>query len=486
MALQAALSAVGWRVRPNFACLRASSWPVVAPEADYPGAVLLQPVDSFALAGAVYTDGSVSQMGGAAAVQPDEEVVRTAKISAPRSSTQCELVALALALELQPAQILTDSLAALCSLKTWGTWSPQRVLQTADRALVRLIVHKAGQLAMPPLLEKVKAHDHVAIALGHPKAVGNEVADGWAKRAATEAGHADWIPPPGLHDDPVILEDAAGNQIWDVRQQLVVLWWDRRHRSTARARPLLERLYPKDVEVDWSASCGIFRRPVVPGNQFVHPAPPAVIKWMARVRTGCLATRMRLVGHEMASGPTVCICCGVADEDEEHLLTGCVATGAAEWLTSVLEIWRATAQGHRVAVPDPPRPWLEQHSFMLLAALLPVGLAADCEVPGTAAPRFLAALHRGLAAATAERLWRREELLAETRASTMPQPAAGLGLPPGAAMAGQLLPVERRFSVQELRQVEAARRREQPLVVVPAKPAAVALAVPVAGETRRR
>ena len=38
-------------------------------------------------------------------------------------------------------------------------------------------------------------------------------------------------------------------------------------------------------------SNGILRRPVVVSNYFVHPAEPAVIKWVARIRAGCLATR---------------------------------------------------------------------------------------------------------------------------------------------------------------------------------------------------
>ena len=120
-------------MRHNLTCLRSSAWPAVEPERSYPGDVVLQPVDSFALAGAVYTDGSVCEAGGAAAVQVDEEAVQTVHITAPRSSTQCELVALSLALGFVPPHILTDSLAALHLLKSWGTLSPQRILQTADR-----------------------------------------------------------------------------------------------------------------------------------------------------------------------------------------------------------------------------------------------------------------------------------------------------------------------------------------------------------------
>ena len=244
-ALRAALHAVVWRMMRNNCCLRAAAWPAVGPEGSYPGEVVLQPVDSFAMPGAVHTDGSVSQAGGAAAVRMDDEDVRMVRVSTPRSSTQCELVALMLALDFQPPQVITDSLTALHLLKSWGTWSPQRVLQMADRGLVRMLLHQAGHLASPPLLEKVKAHDEAAIAAGHPKAVGNDCADLWAKRAATEDGHAEWPAVPELYGDPVVLQDVDGTQVWDVASALAEAWWGRRHRSTAQARPLLERLYPR-------------------------------------------------------------------------------------------------------------------------------------------------------------------------------------------------------------------------------------------------
>ena len=101
-------------------------------------------------------------------------------------------------------------------------------------------------------------------------------------------------------------------------------------------------LYPPDVLVDWVASLGVFHRPIIQGDVFVHPVAPAVIKWLARVRMGCLTTRMRLVGHGLATGPVICLCCGASNKDNEHLFTGSVATGAADWLASLLEVWRAT------------------------------------------------------------------------------------------------------------------------------------------------
>jgi ribonuclease HI len=485
-ALASALRSVGWRARRNEICLRTAAWPVVSAEQSYPGMIELHPVDDFAQPGAVYTDGSVSQAGGAAAVREHAEEVRTARVAAPRSSTQCELVALALALEMRPPHVLTDSLAALHMLRGWGTWSTRRVLQSAERALVRQVVHFALQLEAPPLLEKVKAHNEPAIAAGHPKAVGNDIADSWAKRAATEPGHAEWPITLVQYWDPVILEDADGTPVWEPQSALLVAWWGRRHRSAARARPLLEQLYPRDVEIAWAPSCGVFRRPVVQGTAFVHPAPPATIKWLARARTGCLATRMRLVGHGMVQGSTLCECCGETAEDEEHLLLGCTATGSADWQASMLECWRAAAQGLSETVPDPPLPWLEDHRFLLVAALLPTSLVAACGVPAAVATRFLSLLHRGLAMAVAERFRRREQLRAEApRAPQSSQLAAdnpsSLPMPSGSS-----LPTERQLSVGDLRRVELARRAVAESSPPSPRPPAPLPTVPVAGEARRR
>ena len=483
-ALSSALRSVAWRARRNESCLRAAAWPMVEAERCYTGEILLQPVDSFPQPGAVYTDGSISAWGGAAAVRMDEEEeVRMARVTSPRSSTHCELVALALAMTLHPTQVLTDSLAALLMLQSWGKWSPRRILQTPDRGLVRYILHLAGQLTSPPLLEKVKAHDEAAVASGYPKAVGNDVADGWARRAATESGHGEAPDVSALHGDPVILVDGGGNRVLDVSAALVAAWWERRHRSTARARPLLERLYPRDVPVDWASSVGIFGRPVVQGGEFVHRAAPAVIKWIARVRTGCLATRMRLVSHRMVRGSSLCMCCGEADEDEEHLLTGCTRTGASEWRESILEIWRTVARGLPVAVPDPPEGWLEDHRFMLVAAVLPADLAGTCGVPEAVVHRFLASLHRALEAATAERFRRRGELQAEALAvMSVAQPEPGAVADRVEDVQDHPLPPERRLTVQDLRRVEQARRAP---LTMGASSSSTASSVPVAGEARR-
>ena len=67
-ALQSALRSMGWSVRRNTACARASQWPHLSREQAYPGQLVLTPVDSFPMPGAVFTDGSLSSAGGGGSV----------------------------------------------------------------------------------------------------------------------------------------------------------------------------------------------------------------------------------------------------------------------------------------------------------------------------------------------------------------------------------------------------------------------------------
>jgi ribonuclease HI len=425
----------------------------------------------------------VFHMGGAAAVQLEEEEVRTVRVLAPRSSTHCELVALFLALDFPTTQILTDSRAALLMLQKWGSWPLQRTLHSADRMDVRRLIDRAMRLGRRPQLVKVKAHDVDALRLGHPRARGNDLADTWAKRAATEAGHPDWVDSPGPFGDPVELRDATGAIVLDVRTTLASSWWERRHRSTARARPFLERLYPKESPVNWAVSTGIFRRPTVSGSAFVHPVYPAMIKWMARVRAGCLPTRARLVGHGMVTGSRQCLCCGADEEDDEHILAGCPATGTADWRLVVDEAWRGAAQAAALPAGLPPDRVLQEVHIMLLGALIPQSAVTGWGLPAGQALQFLAALHRGLAEAVAERLRRRGELLAAT--GDPGQEESQLPGQLGVERPDQL-PRERRLSVADLRNVETRRQHNLPAVATPLSEALVACPVPAAGEPRRR
>ena len=116
VALRAALAAVGWSLRRNLNCRRSSPWPSLAPEPSLVGDVLMSPVDSTdPEPQAVFTDGSVTASGGGAAVwRPSDSEALLLHIPDPRSTTHCELLALLLALELQPDHVLTN---LLCSLQ---------------------------------------------------------------------------------------------------------------------------------------------------------------------------------------------------------------------------------------------------------------------------------------------------------------------------------------------------------------------------------
>jgi hypothetical protein len=59
----------------------------VEPERSYPGAVVLQLVDDFAIPGAVFTDGSFPSERGSAAWVAEDERVATAQVPHTRSST---------------------------------------------------------------------------------------------------------------------------------------------------------------------------------------------------------------------------------------------------------------------------------------------------------------------------------------------------------------------------------------------------------------
>jgi hypothetical protein len=487
-ALRSALKSVGWSMRRNLACARASQWPWVAPEIGYPGTIKLSPEDSFPAAGAVFTDGSISLSGGAAVWSADTETAVTASVASPRSSTHCELAALCLAIDLMPPLILTDSLSSLQLALRWGTWPTARTLGCADRAVVRQLVASALACPLPPTLEKVKAHDAAAIAIGHPKAVGNDMADTWARRAAEEPGHPAWVPPPAEFADPVELLDSSGSPVLDVRTRLAAEWW-RRARARRSDRPRIDMIYLPDVPINWGASTGVFRRLVCQPAGFVHMAPPAVIKWTARVRCGCLATRARLHRHHLADS-AACLCCGAVDEDDAHVLAGCAATGTSDSLAILTEAWQVAAVACSLRVPLPAAPWLEAHTFPLLAALIPESALQHASLPPPEAARFLSRLHLALAAATAERLRRRGALMDAHQPPQLPSPAATAPLVPQSAPSGLRhacpLPPERQLSVPALRQLEVARREALSAPPAPAPAVPLPPAIPLAGEPRRR
>ena len=480
-AFKSALRSVDWTVRRNTASCQIQTWPILSQEKGYPGDVVLVPEDTFPMVGAVFTDGSICLQGGAAAVQEEEEAVRTARVAMPRSSTHCELIGLALGLQLRPPQILSDSLAALTMVKQWSNWPTRKILCSPDRVEVRLIIDKARQLEAAPALGKVKAHDRQALELRHPRAVGNDLADSWAKRAATDDGHTLWQSNHAYYGDAVEILGADGTPILVIQQTLAAAWWSRRRQSRARSREWLELLYPAEVEFDWSVSTGIFRRPTVNGGAFIHPVAPAVIKWLARVRAGCLASRSRLVRHGMVAGTTQCLCCGAAVEDDKHIVSDCPSTGTRDWLLMLTEAWGTAQQGSGLQVPLPAVTLLEPIRLPLLAALIPSHAAETWGLPPMQASRFLSLFHRGLAEVMAERLRRRGELMSLAQTSSPTEQASE---DPVVQRDIPSLPLERRLSVADLRNLERQRPPNgEPRVLPSSSPRNTA---PPAGEPRRR
>jgi hypothetical protein len=474
--LRTAMAEVGWNVRRNLECSRSSRWPLLDPEPRYEGEVELIPQDVFPLEGAVFTDGSVVRHGGAAAVQPDTEKSLWAQLPDPRSSTHCELAALCLAMGFETTLVLTDSLAALSMLRSWGSWSPMRVLRCSERAEVRRILEFADRRSLPPpRLEKVKAHNEQWLRLQHPMAMGNDQADALAKEAATNSAVPPWPPPEASFQDPVELVAGDGSVVMDVLAALPKMQWLLSRRQRVHSRRWLDILYPEDIAIMWEISTILFRRPTSSGDAFVHWAAPATIKWVARVRAGCLATRLRLWERKLVSSAS-CPGCGAVEEDDEHVVLGCPATGTADWLQLVVEAWQTAASSTKLETPVPPQDWLHLHRAQLMAALIPSSVGDILHLPPPSLTRFLRRLHLLLAGALAECLRRREALIA-TR-SAAPSGEVGLCDQVGPRLCS--LPMERQLSVATLRQVEIARRQ-----VGPPLPLASPPRTPVSGEPRR-
>ena len=477
-AAASALQSVGWYLQRNNACERAGAWPSVDPEWCYPGSVVLHSVDTFPSVGAVFTDGSVMSTGGAAVVQPDTGLMRSVQVSQPRSSTHCELVALGLGMQLDTPMILSDSQVALRLLKRWGLYSMGRMQECMDRREVRWVLSLARSRAVAPVLEKVKAHDASAVALGHPKAVGNDAADGAARLAASSTEVPLFTLDLSPHGDPVELLDQSGQLVSDVRSALKNLWWERRRQSCSARRPWMDKLYPQGVAINWPLSTVSFRRPVVSGDVFVHPVAAPVVKWLARVRAGCLASRMRLFSHRMGVSPA-CPCCAAEEEDEEHMMCGCPGTGSIGWLSALQEVWAKTAKEVSVTVPPPPVRWLTEFRLLLLAALIPSTLVHHLPLSTTTQAQFLRELHINLARNVAEWLRRREAHIVLTASST--SSSSDPSLPPSAPSSHTSLPLDRQLLPVDLCRLEAQRRS------LPVAPLPVSVPkVPPSGEARRR
>ena len=113
-ALAGALKALKWQVRCNRHVLAAAHWPRLATEPSYSGDISFTPREDPAPRDSVWTDGSVDRSrGGGAALQWYSDSSLLAVVSSPRSSTHCDLVALTLVAQFEPAPSLV--LTARCA-----------------------------------------------------------------------------------------------------------------------------------------------------------------------------------------------------------------------------------------------------------------------------------------------------------------------------------------------------------------------------------
>ena len=151
IALAVALAEVKWSVVRNLASPLGRRWPHVDSEPSFGGDIFLEPRDDAAPRGTVWTDRSVGDSGGAAAYQADTGRILQCHVPSPRSSTQCELVALTLVAQFQrrPALVLTDlDWKASSYLFQAPTMASGKCIFRAPPATLKWVAHaRAGALA---------------------------------------------------------------------------------------------------------------------------------------------------------------------------------------------------------------------------------------------------------------------------------------------------------------------------------------------------
>ena len=342
----------------------------------------------------------------------------------PKSSTQCELIALTLVRQFDPPPrlVLTDSLCALQLIASWSRRPSSAILSCPERGWVRQFLHQWAGSSVVPTLEKVLAHDDAAAAAGDVKALGNTAVDALAKQAA--AGCPSTASPDPRFADAVQLCDATGTWLVDVSAAVTAAWWAARCQEGAARRVWLATLYPSGLELDWHSSTLLFRRPRVEERAFVYPAALPVLKWVARARSGALNTGARLVTTRLRATPE-CLCCSASTEDDAHVVHGCPATGSADLSVLVHTLWeQACGKPGRAVLPAP---WVNVHLPQLAVGLLPLsirGLLPALERWEVSI--ILRNFHLNLCTRLAEVLRRREQLIAaKSPASSQPASTSG-------------------------------------------------------------
>ena len=368
-----------------------ASWPQiqVEPSVGQNLEIVLEPRDGSLHQTSWFTDGSVGgRGGGAAAVEVAGGKVEARSVPDARSSTQTELIAIHLAIEGGAKAIYSDSLSALMMLREWSRWKLSRRLRCEDRVEVRAILWRGREREIE-LMEKVKAHRTDALAKTDPKALWNEKADKEARAVAESEGPGvRKYEPIGEFKDAVQMKDRHRRWLRVIDKEVEEMWWERQRTTVVDRRPdTLGKLLVDGTRIWWKVSNKMFARARVQGGRWVEATAPGLTKWLARGRTGALATAARLSktgtvkGEGGSEAEVKCECCGEEKEDDPHLLTGCSATGTDKVAEVAQKAWKEALtkakskaakwgmEAREIALP--PEDWFRRHSMLLALGLIP-------------------------------------------------------------------------------------------------------------------
>lgn len=179
------------------------------------------------------------------------------------------------------------------------------------------------------------------------KARFNEAADRLARKAAHSLEGPE-IAPQVEYADAVRLVSETNAWIPEIAVTLSARWWELRRKTvTDRRNETLAQLYPPATEFDWIASNMAFKFPSF-SHGFWHSAGnPGTAKWIARARTGALATSERRRKTDSRAGPNggppeaaTCPCCGHACEDDLHALTACHGAHSNQVVDATMDAWK--------------------------------------------------------------------------------------------------------------------------------------------------
>ena len=323
--------------------------------------VVLEPNSDPVKEAAFFTDGSIVGASGGAAAVPHNGSLPSSSVLVPdpKSSTQCELVALLLAASYGAQSVYTDSQAALQMIKGFFSWPLSKQLRCYYRGELRAL------FGHPQLkyFEKVKAHT----GSHDEKSQWNHKADQLAGEAACRQNSPS-LPSNFLLADPLSFYH---NDRWiiDLDEFISNSWWEKQKgKLCERRNQTVGQIYANlSSDIDWRASNCMFTPPKVTPNGWIFKCLPSTAKWVARARAGALATTVRVKKTWQHDISPVCPCCGHDDEDDRHLLTQCQATNAVLVVKVAQDLWNELSPTNT----GPPSSWFAKWQLQLSVSLIP-------------------------------------------------------------------------------------------------------------------